>query len=184
MSTRRSRHVVYALSCLDGPPVYVGVTGRLEERISGHWHACQTQDRPLQLWMRQLKCESDLTVTTLCEWEPSKHFLFGFNENRVEEVIVREVAENTLQRRGIVTLNVCFNPFRAYVKKPSVRFDAIKKVVDEFGWRAWALAENVDPYNCKNVAIIRPSDLTDEELEELFPHLAAAKHLQPTGGAK
>ena len=184
MSTRRNRHVVYALSCLDGPPVYVGVTGSLEERIAGHWDACRNNDRPLQVWMRQLRYESDLTVTTLCEWEPSTEVLFGFHEQRVEEVLIRQIAERTLRYRGIVTLNLRCNPFRSFGVNPAVRFDASDSIVRLHGWRAWALAEEICPYNCKNVAIARPRDLTDRELRELFQPSTAAKHLQPTGGAK
>ena len=127
---------VYALSCLNGPLLYVGATyTNLEARIKSHWGDATFGQSPVHKWMRQLKEHRDLTVSVMVTVEDSEEshrrdcMLW-----RCEREFIKRVAVNVLETYHLLSLNVSGSPHRLH---PYVYRDQFRQV---------RCAETVSPY--------------------------------------
>lgn len=149
---------VYALSCKDGPPVYVGSTEKpLQQRIDCHWHHAKKFTRPLQVWLNKLESPDDLTITTLATVSSSLKFLHEVELLKVERTCVYEVACRVLRWTGIVTLNTQYSPFRTCGggRKQGVNDVEINRVLRNYHNCRWSLAEDISPYQHEAVGFNR-----------------------------
>lgn len=140
---------VYALSCKDGPPMYVGSTEKpIQQRIDCHWHHAKKYSRPLQVWLNNLESPDDLTVTTLATVNSSVRALHEVQLLKIERTCVAEIAQQVLRWTGIVTLNTQYSPFRTSGgrRKQGVNEPAIQRFLSAYLCAGWELAENISPY--------------------------------------
>jgi len=104
---------VYALSCLDGPMVYVGATYcSIDDRIKVHWRQSGLT-HPIYRWLRQLKNRDDLQVMILetvsdHEDTPRQQCILW----KREADLIKQVATDLLQSHSVLSLNVSKSPYR------------------------------------------------------------------------
>lgn len=123
--------IVYGLSCLDGPVLYVGATTKeIGHRISEHWGLKNSGLSPVNVWLRKFNSKSDLKAVVLHASEKCSLKYKELSE-------IRSRAIEVWSQYRILILNVPHNPFC---------FGEERVNASALNGMSYRLAEHVSPY--------------------------------------